>query len=144
MNKVFRGRRYDTDTANELAAWYNDEQYGSLHYREEKLYQKRTGEYFLYLYGGAGTDLAEADPMGGYTAGETIKPISEDDAKKWAEEHIDADKYEKIFGKIYDNKKVDVHVFLYPEMRDRIKSAAVKQGISVTELIEKELKKAGY
>lgn len=145
MNKIFRGRRYDTETAKELAYWSNNERYGSFYYREETLYQKRTGEYFLYLFGGAATDLAEPDPMGGYTGGEAIEPITEDEAKEWAEKHVDADKYEDIFGKIYEgNQKVDVHVFMKPEMRDRIKSAAVKKGISVTELIEKELKKAGY
>ena len=144
MNKVFRGRRYDTDTAKELASWYNDEQYGGIYYRAEKLYQKRTGEYFMYYEGGAGTEYAEADPMGGYTMGEAIEPVTEEEAKAWAEDHIDADKYEEIFGRVYDNKKVDLHIFVHPAMRDNIKKEAVRRGLTVTELVEKELKKAGY
>ena len=32
--------------------------------------------------------------------GEKIIPLSENEAKKWAENHLDGDEYEKIFGSV--------------------------------------------
>ena len=32
--------------------------------------------------------------------GEEIQPLTVDEAKAWAEEHLDADEYEEIFGEV--------------------------------------------
>lgn len=52
MKKIINGKKYDTETAKEVAckAWYY---YGDLNFVIEKLYKKKTGEFFLYAAGGA-------------------------------------------------------------------------------------------
>ena len=53
MKKIIDGRRYDTDTAKKLVNWDNGLPINAFSYTEETLYQKRTGEYFLYGESGA-------------------------------------------------------------------------------------------
>ena len=98
MKKIINRKKYDTDTASFI------EEY-SKHYRSdfrfihEELYQKKTGEFFLYGEGGPLTRYAEQYNDGkGY--GSDIIPITEEDAMDWIEAHGDADLFEKVFGEI--------------------------------------------
>lgn len=43
------------------------------------------------------TEYAESTGDG-YCYGEKIIPLTEDEAKEWAESHLDCDNYESIFG----------------------------------------------
>ena len=36
----------------------------------------------------------------GYSGGTEIIPVSEEEARDWAERHLSADKYEDIFGEV--------------------------------------------
>ena len=85
MRMIIKGKAYDTDTAQKKAEWMSDGCNGGS-YRWEKLYRKKTGEYFIY----------EEDP---YRTGSHIYPITEDEAKEWAEEKANS-KYEEIFGPV--------------------------------------------
>ena len=60
---------------------------------------KKTGEFFLYGEGGAMTQYAESDGDA-YCGGAEIIPLTEKKAKEWAENHLDADDYESIFGPV--------------------------------------------
>ena len=66
----------------------------------ETLYRKRTGEFFLYGEGGPMSKygVAYGDNEWGY--GEEIRPLTVDEAKAWAEKHLDADEYEEVFGEV--------------------------------------------
>lgn len=85
MRMIIKGKAYDTDTAQKKAEWMSDGCNGGS-YRKEALYRKKTGEYFIY----------EEDP---YRTGLNIYPITEEEAKKWAEEKANS-KYEEIFGTV--------------------------------------------
>lgn len=98
MKKIINGRRYDTDTAQKVAEWDCGCARNDFSYVEETLYQKRTGEFFLYGIGGPASWCAYACPTGGYDGGEKIKPLSEEEAREWCERHLDADDYEAIWG----------------------------------------------
>lgn len=99
MKKIINGRKYDTDTAKCLGAWENEYGCGDFKHMEESLYKKKTGEFFLYGEGGAMTQYAERDGDA-YCYGEKIIPLTESEAREWAESRLDCDDYESIFGPV--------------------------------------------
>ena len=87
MKKIIRGRTYNTEKAQRIGSWNNGHGGGDLDYMVETLYRKRTGEYFLEGCGGARSRYAEID--GNMMAsGCRIVPLSFDQARNWAEEHL--------------------------------------------------------
>ena len=48
MQKIIRGKKYDTDTAKEVCCYSNNLPFGDFDWIQETLYVKRTGEYFLH------------------------------------------------------------------------------------------------
>lgn len=103
MRKIINGKKYDTDTATEVGNWDNGAGLRDFRYCEETLYRKRTGEYFIYGYGHAMSRYAErcGDMWG---AGSAIIPLTYDAARQWAEEHLDAEEYEKEFGEVSEGE----------------------------------------
>lgn len=99
MRKIINGRKYDTETAKELGDYWNGLGENDFENFSEILYQKKTGEYFLYGEGGPASKYAEHCP-GGWTSGKGIIPMTESEAMKWAEEHLDCDECEAIFGEV--------------------------------------------
>lgn len=68
-----------------------------VHYVHEGLYLKRTGEFFLYGEGGPRSKYAEEISANSWSGGELLIPLTDDEAKEWAERHLSGDDYEKIF-----------------------------------------------
>lgn len=137
MKKIIGGRKYDTNTAEYLAnASYSNR--NDFAYWSEDLYRKRTGEYFIHGEGGAMSRYAEAIDQNSWTGGEKIRPISEDAAKAWAEQHLTADEYERIFGAVKEDstEKKTVSFSLKLSTIERIKSQAAKMGIPMSEYID--------
>lgn len=106
MKRIIQNRVYDTETAKLMGTY--DSGYGvrDFNYYEESLYQKRTGEFFLYGWGGGLSPYARAvgDSLG---SGESIKPFSYEEARAWAEEHLEADEYLSIFDPEPDDEKAE-------------------------------------
>jgi hypothetical protein len=98
MKKILSGRKYDTETATLVGEWWNGCGSNDFYYCVEHLYQKKTGEFFLYGEGGPMSRYAKYNGENSYSSGENIVPLLLGEAKKWGEEHLDAEKYEKIFG----------------------------------------------
>ena len=91
--------KYDTDTATFLGDFcYSDP--GDFNYYEEELYQKRTGEFFIYGKGGPRSPYAKAIGQNSWTGSENIVPLTIADAMEWAEKNMDVDDYEDIFGEV--------------------------------------------
>ena len=97
MKKIINGRKYDTETAKFIAKWDNDELGGR--YVEEKLYRKKTGEFFIDGYGGAMSKYCRA-VGNACIEGREIVPISKDEAKEWLEKYSTCEIYEEIFGEV--------------------------------------------
>ena len=94
--KVINGKRYDTRTAELMTESYNGYNSRDFNWVHEELYRKKTGEYFLAGEGGPMTGYAEhVGSMRGY--GEKIIPLSDDQARKWVEDHCSGDEYDRIF-----------------------------------------------
>ena len=96
MKKIINGKRYDTETAEEIGFWRTERSVTDFSYCEETLYRKRTGEFFIHGGGGARTKYA-SESYGMYGWGEAIVPLTYDEAREWAETHLDADRYEELF-----------------------------------------------
>lgn len=136
MKKIINGKVYDTETAQKVGFWSNSLGYNDFNWREESLYRKKTGEYFLYGEGGPRTNYAErVGNMWG--SGERIMPLTFAEAKKWAEEHLDGEDYEKIFGEVTeDESRVQVCYSLSAATVEAIKRKAAELGISASAYIE--------
>ena len=134
MNKVIKGKRYDTETATELLTYDSDYSTRDFNYFSETLYQKRTGEYFLYGHGGAMSNYAVSCGQNEWCGGEKIIPYSIAQAKAWVEKHFDADEYEKIFGSIEEGK-TQVCISLDKSTLAQLKKLASAKSMTASELI---------
>lgn len=86
MRKMIKGKVYDTIPATRLAEYWNGKPYNDLGYVVEELYQKRSGEYFLYGEGGPATIYGRTVAEGIRSGTWQIKPLTETEAKAWVEE----------------------------------------------------------
>lgn len=98
--KIINGKKYDTDTAKKVGKYDNNCLPSDFHYYEEILFQKKTGEFFLYGEGGALSKYSTSLENGWHGDGYKIIPLTTQAAIEWAEEHLDADEYEAIFGEV--------------------------------------------
>lgn len=136
MKKIIGGRVYDTDTARELGIWTNTWDHRSWTYEHESLYQKRTGEYFLFGEGGPQTKYAESTSDNQWSGGQKILPLSLAKAREWAEKHLTADEYEAAFGlPDEDAEDVALYVKVPAVLMAKLRARAAEAGKSVTEIV---------
>ena len=96
MKKIINGKRYDTETARLIGeASYSNRT--DFNYWSEELYQKRTGEFFIYGEGGPASKYSRATGQNQRSGGEKIIPLTIQEARAWAEKYLDADEYEQLF-----------------------------------------------
>lgn len=100
MKQIINGKKYNTETAKEVGRWSNNCSYRDFNYCEETLYRKKTGEYFLYGMGGAMSKYSQSCGQNTWSSGEEINPMTESEARDWAEKYLTADEYEEIFGEV--------------------------------------------
>ena len=99
VKKIINKKLYDTKTATYIAGY----EYGTprdLAYVSEDLYQKKNGELFLHAEGGPASKYQKEVGTNTWRGSEKIIPESRFNAKKWVEEHCDADVYTKLFGEV--------------------------------------------
>ena len=142
MKKIINGKVYDTETAVSVGSWSRGNGFRDFHYVHETLYMKKTGKIFLHGEGGAMTQYAEAVGQNEWSGGERIMPMSYAEAQKWAEEHLDGDEYETIFGAVVeDETKISVTYRLPASTVETLKRRAAEQGVGVSEYLESILAK---
>jgi hypothetical protein len=85
MKAIIDGKRYDTDTATQVAensarfpcsdfAWY-----------EESLYRTKRGAWFLAGRGGPSSHYARPVDRSSRSGGEAIRPLTDLEAREWCE-----------------------------------------------------------
>lgn len=97
MRKIINGKMYNTETAKkvgERSCGY----VGDFRYFSESLYRKRTGEYFLHGEGGPMSKYAESCGQNQWQGGASIIPVTQQDAREWAEKHLSVEEYIDEFG----------------------------------------------
>ena len=140
MKKIINNKVYDTTTAQELGFWANTADRRDFSQFEETLYRKRTGEFFLHGEGGPMTKYALSVGQNSWSGGEKIIPLTPESARKWVEEKLDADAYERIFGLPDENAEpVMVSAQLPAELVARARQRAAEQGTSLTAILEAAL-----
>ena len=99
MNKVIKGKKYDTELAMKIGCHSDVEDY--LWIVNEELYRKDNGEFFLYGEAVCDPDCYD-DCFKRYPWVWTgnFLPLSVDQAKEWVERYMTADEYENIFGEV--------------------------------------------
>lgn len=142
MNKIINGKRYNTETAELIASADNGYGKNDFEYTYEELYKKRTGEYFLYGKGGGLTSYAERVPGGGgaLMGGEKIIPLTREEAAQWAENHMDADDYEKEF-EVKEEGNTVYSILLPNSLHKEIKEEAEKRGVPMKDIVIERLQK---
>lgn len=139
MKRIIKNKVYDTNTAQRLAE--NGYNYpGDLNFWNETLYRKRTGEYFLHCEGGANSRYAERIDANSWSGGERITPVTEEEAREWAERNLDGDQYEEIFEPVVDEEpeagKQLMTVYINKRYAEIIKAEARRLGMSQGDYIE--------
>ena len=137
MKKIISGKVYDTEKAKELGSYSNGGGWRDFNHFEETLYQKKTGEFFLFGQGGPMTRYAEPEGQNSWSGGSRIMPMTYSEAQEWAEKHLDADDYEEIFGVIDEStEKQTVTLSINATKWEMAKREAAKRGIGISEYIE--------
>ena len=141
MKKIIGGRLYDTETAREVGEWDNGLGGGDFHSVEETLYRKRTGEYFLYGYGGPMSRYAEPYGSSGWQWGAEIRPLTYEEAREWAERCLDADDYQEEFGPAPEGEgeAVHLHATVSEAARRALDAEAARTGESRSAIVERLL-----
>ena len=141
MKKIINGKLYNTETAEKIDSWENMNDYRNFHYFSETLYRKRTGEFFLHGEGGPASPYHERVDQNSYMGGERIRPLTPEEAREWAEEHMDADDYQRVFGEVSEGESRTVlSISIDTAVAERIRRLAAENGTSVSATIEQAFK----
>lgn len=133
MKEIIDKKVYNTDTAKEVGKWKNYGGWNDFDHMEETLYQKKNGEFFLYGVGGPHTKYAESVELHTWSGGFKIIPLTWEEAREWAENNLDADEYEEIFGEVSeDDDLVTVPISISAECLETAKKKAALAGISLS------------
>lgn len=136
MNKIINGKRYDTDTAKEVASWENMYDAGNFNYCRETLYRKRTGEFFLHCEGGARSPYASFSEDGWAGWGEVLRPLSYGAACSWAEKNMTGDEYEAVFGEVgEDEGNVPVTLSIPASAKAELERRASETGRTQSDIV---------
>lgn len=140
MKRIIKGRKYDTETAKAIGQ-YEFDYPTSIHYYSETLYKKRNGEFFIFGNGGPGSKYSEYRYGGSWAGTGRITPMSYENARFWAEEHLNADTYESIFGEVLEGAEdhTMLSVRISPKAKGILERLASKTGKSKGELVSQAL-----
>lgn len=141
MKKIINGKSYDTDTAELVGRWDNGYPCTDFSYCSEDLYRKRTGEFFIFGAGGASSRYAESSGDNRWRGGEKIIPLTYAAAQKWAEDNLDGDEYEAIFGEVVeDDSRITLTLSMSASIVEQAKRDAAKSCMSLSAYVESKLK----
>lgn len=136
MLKIIKGKKYNTETA-QFCGEYEHLTPGDFEHYIESLYQKRTGEFFLYGEGGAASPYSMRVDRSTWSGGKKIIPLTEEEAREWTEKHLSAEKYEQLFTltrEEAEDKKV-VGFSLSGETIAELTRLALQRDVSKSQLI---------
>lgn len=141
MKKIINGKLYNTETAERIDNWENMNDYRNFNYFSETMYRKRTGEFFLHGEGGPASPYHERVDQNSYMGGERIRPLTPEEAREWAEEHMDADDYQRVFGEVSEGEgRTVLSISIDTAVAERIRRLAAENGTSVSATIEQAFK----
>ena len=103
MRQVIDGKRYDTETAEQVGS-DSYSHYGDFQYWCEELYRTQKGNWFLYGEGGAKSKFAVAIGQNEIAGGNDITPLTKEEALAWLEDrNTDSDAIEEYFADMVED-----------------------------------------
>ena len=138
MKKVINGALYNTDTAKKLGSIESTVLNKSdFCYFKETLYRTKSGKYFLHGVGNKNSKYGEWIENTGYW-GEQILPLTPEEARKWAEENLEADEYAQIFGEPEEasGTKTPLNISVSAELKAKLIKMREETGKSISQIIE--------
>lgn len=135
MKKVINGKVYDTTKAQLIAEAHHD----SIKDADGKslkqwFYRKKTGEFFVQAEGAAIEleNIFQHD----YKPNAGIYPLTYEQAQRWAERELTAERWEEIFGDPEDDEtQVSVNISMTAKAANTLKQNAAKAGMTVSAYI---------
>jgi hypothetical protein len=141
MKKIINGAKYDTSTAERIGEWHTQGiGISDFNYCSEDLYRTKSGKYFLHGEGGALSKYNESCGNNNRCGSSEIMPMTREAAMEWAEEHLDGDEYEDIFGVVTEDSSVESLVVNIPSaLKAKLKLKSETDGDSITAIVIKIL-----
>lgn len=135
MKKIINNKIYNTDTARRIGARRCDDPGLSAYgFKEESLYQKKTGEFFLLGIGGPDGKYATHNRRGWTDESARIVPVQYDEAREWAEAALPPEEFGQIFDELdTDEKGTEVMTISVPaSIARRIRMEAQRTGSTIS------------
>lgn len=143
MKKIINGKLYNTETAKALGYHEPNPYQSDFHWYRETLYQKKTGEFFLYGEGNAASPYSKSCGQNEWCGSEKIQPLTYREAMEWAEKHLDGDEYIAIFGDPdEDSENVTLGIQVSAAAAAKLKREAAKNGITQSAQLERWIMEA--
>ena len=131
MKKIKNNKVYDTQTARKLGEYTPSQYKSEFSWYCETLFQKKTGEFFLHGEGNATSPYGKSCGQNEWCSGEEIKPLTYEEAQKWAEDHLDGEDYCAIFGEPDEDAEDEkMTVRLSAAAASKLAREAAKNGIT--------------
>ncbi len=136
MKKVIDGALYNTASAKMIGNWDNGLYPNDFAYCEETLYRTKSGKYFLHGEGGGNSKYGEWHGNSG-GPGEQIRPYTPQEAREWAEEHLDADEYSAEFGEPEEagDDRVPLNLTVPASTKARLEVMRSETGKSISQIV---------
>lgn len=93
---IINGKRYNTETAEEVATWSNGYSRNDFGFEEQTLYRTKKGVFFVYGEGGARSSYAQSVGSS-VTGGDRVQVLTDDEAYQWLEDHDQVEAIERVF-----------------------------------------------
>lgn len=138
--KRIKGKRYNPTIATligEKRTELDDPNLADYEYFYERLYRKKTGEFFLCFHGfyellGAGTPDSKKKIIEDILS---INPLTYDEAKLWVQKNLEETIYKHLFHPSISNEKIPLQLKLDKAQITKLKSLSVKYKITMSDLV---------
>lgn len=138
MKKIIKGKVYDTGAAELIGKEDYLSGTGYFNWFIDRLYRKRSGEFFLHGQGGAFSKYLKTCGDLTMSGGNKFTPLSFAQAQEWANEKLSSDDAAiKHFNEIEINEnRKTVGISIAVSTHEKAKRQASIEGISLSEFIE--------
>lgn len=138
MKKIINGRVYESEKAKQVGVtWESTQDAGDPGRYTEALYRKRNGEHFLHVLGGPESPYRRAVGPKQWTGLEDIRPLSAEEARMWAEEHMAPEAYADAFGAIVDDdSQTQISMRLNAALVERLRREASISEMNLSRYVE--------
>ena len=139
MRKIIDGRTYNTETSKLIGDWSNERSNRDFSHCYQALYRNTKGAYFLHGYGGPMSEYAR------HIGGETINPMTAEDAQAWAEKHLFAETVEAEFGAQEEAAPSDlttrerVNMVIDSELMAKLRKYSSETGVPMSRIMDKAI-----